>query len=52
MPFYVESSAAAKLVLDEPDELATLDLNLMFRLLQKAGLALEMLLIRSKLVML
>ena len=37
---------------DEMRELEEVDLHLMFRLLQKAGLALELLLIRSKLVML
>lgn len=34
-----------------PEELAEVDLNLLFKLLQKAGLALEMLLLRTKIAM-
>lgn len=37
---------------DAGDELAAIDLHLLFRLLRKAGLALEMLLLRTKIVML
>lgn len=36
---------------DDPDELAAIDLHLLFQLLQKSGLALEMLLLRGKILM-
>jgi hypothetical protein len=53
IPFGIKGRALGCLYAeDSPDELAKVDLNLLFRLLQKAGLALEVLLLRSKLIQL
>lgn len=53
VPFGIKGRALGCLYAeDNADEMATIELPLLFKLLQKSGLALEILLLRSKLVML
>ena len=53
IPFGIKGRALGCLYAeDEGSEISTIDLPLLFKLLQKSGLALEILLLRSKLVML